>query len=235
MWFYTTTVIFHERFKMIWSLSHICLPTRKYPFIVISQFFLSKNLIILPIENYHRLAQDTGDPKVPVTALQMTARCGSTLLCQMLNKVAGIRVMAEPWALVAVNYLYQSCQINDEELSLLIQSTIRLQCKLEPSDTEKVKGIIWKMSGCNMAQSKIIADHFPSINQLFVVRQPKACMSSLIKLIEVEMDRLYFHLPWGHRFLLQLFPFPYDMDVPRKFMEYRRKVMMWPFKTFLGT
>ena len=49
--------------------------TKRFPFMWISQFLHVQKLIILPIEAFHRLAEEkVGDPKVPVLGINMTAR-----------------------------------------------------------------------------------------------------------------------------------------------------------------
>ena len=59
------------------------------PFFYIAQFRRCKRVIKVPIKSFHRLAGKIGDPEVPVTWLTNTARCGSTILCQVLEKVPG--------------------------------------------------------------------------------------------------------------------------------------------------
>ncbi len=67
----------------------------------------AEKLLVLPLPEFHRLADQLGDPdgRVPVSALGMTARCGSTLLSQMLNRVPGTRSISEPMATVNVYQL----------------------------------------------------------------------------------------------------------------------------------
>ena len=53
------------------------------PFAYINTFIAAKKLIILPIQHFHRLAEETGNPfknGSTVVMIHMTARCGSTLL-----------------------------------------------------------------------------------------------------------------------------------------------------------
>jgi len=48
--------------------------TKQNPFMFISQFELSQKLVFLPIESFHRLAKEVGDPNVPVMVCNTTAR-----------------------------------------------------------------------------------------------------------------------------------------------------------------
>ncbi len=52
-----------------------------------------------------------GDPSVSVAAVGMTARCGSTLLSQMMNRVPGTRSISEPMATVNVYQLREEERI----------------------------------------------------------------------------------------------------------------------------
>ncbi len=38
--------------------------TSKYPFVWAKQFFTAKKLVIMPLESFHRLAEEVGDPTV---------------------------------------------------------------------------------------------------------------------------------------------------------------------------
>jgi len=48
--------------------------TKKHPFIFISQYQTAKQLLFLPIASFHKLAEELGNPKVPVMMNHMTAR-----------------------------------------------------------------------------------------------------------------------------------------------------------------
>ena len=69
------------------SEKEVCtLDTTIGPFAYINTFIAAKKLIILPIQHFHRLAEETGNPfknGSTVVMIHMTARCGSTLLGKM--------------------------------------------------------------------------------------------------------------------------------------------------------
>ena len=57
------------------------------PFLFIIQFFAAKKLVIMPHYSFNRLSAEVGDPSDRrLTFVNMTARCGSTLLGQMINR-----------------------------------------------------------------------------------------------------------------------------------------------------
>jgi hypothetical protein len=66
------------------SDQNICtLDTSIGPFAWVNTFIAANKLIFLPMQHFHRLAEESGDPfgnNIRVSMIHMTARCGSTLL-----------------------------------------------------------------------------------------------------------------------------------------------------------
>ena len=66
------------------SDKNICtLDTSIGPFAWANAFIAADKLIFLPIKQFHRLAEESGDPfrkNLKISMIHMTARCGSTLL-----------------------------------------------------------------------------------------------------------------------------------------------------------
>merc|ERR1712209_267707 len=115
----------------------------KYPFIFIAQYKRARQLLIVPHSTLNRLADKIGNPK-NITFVNMTARCGSTLLCQVMHCVPGVRAISEPYGLVHLHGLYARKQIEFDQYRILLKSYIRLLCKLGPNEEFRnifVKGI----------------------------------------------------------------------------------------------
>jgi hypothetical protein len=148
----------------------------------------------------------------------------------MISRVPGVRTMSEPWAIVGVNYLCQTGQMSMEESVQLVQSVLRVQCKVEPD--ADVDQIFIKFSGCNSVQCKIISDLFPQMHQVYSTRHPKNNIISLTKIFSQTKRGLYGWLPHGHRFFLNLFPHPYEKV--EKFLKYKERMMAWPSPLFPG-
>ncbi len=89
--------------------------TNRIPFCAMAFEVLAKKLLIVPMSSFHRLAEELGDPKVPVCFFGMTARCGSTLMSQILNRVPKTRSLSEPWAYVFAYAMFSRGQIDMEE------------------------------------------------------------------------------------------------------------------------
>ena len=121
----------------------------KHPFIGNAQFFLAKELIIIPLWSFIKLANQGVSPNdVDIIIFFNSARCGSTLACQMFNKlpktrfdfffkflimdnllsVLLFRSLSEPWILTNANVTmsYRELSYNFEDV---IRAGILLQCK----------------------------------------------------------------------------------------------------------
>jgi len=44
---------------------------------------LYRKLVFVPYETFHKLAEIVGDPQIEVNLVDMTTRCGSTLISQV--------------------------------------------------------------------------------------------------------------------------------------------------------
>ena len=66
------------------------------PFFIFAQFNRCKNVIKMPIDCFHALADRVGWPSLPVIFVSQTGRCGSTIMCQVLENVPGTLLIAEP-------------------------------------------------------------------------------------------------------------------------------------------
>jgi hypothetical protein len=109
----------------------------KFPFVWAAQFMMAQELIIMPLWAFEKLAEeeltDPGSDGREVILVNNTARCGSTLLCQMLNKLPNTRSMSEPWATTLAHTYYIKGKISHQgdDYEKILKSITRLQCKHE--------------------------------------------------------------------------------------------------------
>ncbi len=62
------------------------------PFLFIVQFIEAQKMLVMSHEDLHKLGDQLGDPNhAKVTLLGMTARCGSTLVGQMLARIPKVK------------------------------------------------------------------------------------------------------------------------------------------------
>ena len=145
-------------------------------FFHMAQFRRSTHVMRMPISLFHALAERLGDPSIPVIWISSTARCGSTLLCQILEKVPGTLLLAEPDAPTNIDFMQKMNTISESERIKLITSTVRFLCKSNPSTARiciKTRGI------CSVFMGDI-SKLFPNIKQIFMYRNCRETTMSLL-------------------------------------------------------
>ena len=183
--------------------------TKKFPFTSLGQVLEAKKLVIIDHVTLHRLADRLGDPKVQVSILNMTCRCGSTLITQMMSRVPKVRASAETYPSIHAHALYQEGKISRSEYRALLRSSIRVQCKVEP--TSDIEHIFMKLNCFNSAQFGILRVLFPKAVLFFNTRQLAPSSRSLKKVMSnsfVNMICTRWGFQWRH--LIPQMPVPYD-------------------------
>ncbi len=196
--------------------------SKKFPFLFLAQFSEAKKLVIMPIKTFHRLADELGDPKVPVAIAAMTARCGSTLLVQILNRIPNTRSMSENWATCNLHDLMCADQLTLDEYRRLLKSAIRLHCKVEPGSG--VERIFIKLTTMNAPMFGDIAKMFPEIKLIFNTRHPLPSLKSMKQLIDTTLDSLYYKLGYQWR---EFVPMANHMSYDGKYDYMAKKYNWW--------
>ena len=147
----------------------------------IAQYNLAKKLVIMPHSSFNRLAAEIEDLKEnKVTFVNMTARCGSTLLSQIMSKIPKTRSMSEPWALVHIHRHFRCGLISMPEYKRLARSAVRLLCKRGVS--QDIKHIFMKNTNQHSPMFPTLKELFPNAKFIFNTRNFKATFESLMQL-----------------------------------------------------
>ncbi len=136
----------------------------------IAQTRLARNLLLVPLSSFHRLAEEAGDPRHQVAVFGMTARCGSTLMAQVMNRVPNTRSISEPWALVSLYLMFADGRIDSEEHRALVRSSVRLLAKVEPGSG--LERVAIKLTMYSNPQLRTIHELFPDFLYFFTARHP---------------------------------------------------------------
>ena len=142
------------------------------PFFFVAQYQYAKAVIAMSIGNFVTLASQIGDPKVPVTWVSNTGRCGGTMLCQIFESVPGTLVIHEPNPPHNLVHLQRSGIISDDLYEGLLKSIIRVLCKPHPG-TER---ICVKPRPICTSMMMDVSRLFPDIKQIFIYRN---CMNTV--------------------------------------------------------
>ena len=147
----------------------------------ISQYDLAKKLVIMPLSSFNRLAAEINDPEGnKVTFVNMTARCGSTLLGQIMSKVPRTRSMSEPWVFVHIHRHFRSGLFSMAEYKRLVKSVVRLLCKRGVS--QDIEHIFIKTTTTNSPIFPTLKELFPNAKFIFNTRNFKATFESMMQL-----------------------------------------------------
>ena len=142
---------------------------------------MAEKLLIMPHSSFNRLATEVGDPQDrKVTFVNMTARCGSTLLGQIMSRIPKTRSMSEPWAFVHIHRHFRCGLISMVEYKRLVRSAVRLLCKQE--QTREVEHIFMKTTTTNSPIFPTLKELFPNAKFVFNTRNFKPTFESLMQL-----------------------------------------------------
>ena len=137
----------------------------------------------MPHSSFNRLADETGpgsnrDKKL--TFVNMTARCGSTLLGQIMSKIPKTRSMSEPWALVHIHRHFRYGLFSMAEFKRLARSAVRLLCKRGVS--QDIEHIFMKTTTTNAPIFPTLKELFQKAKFIFNTRNFKPTFESMMQL-----------------------------------------------------
>ena len=162
----------------------------KHPFMIISQFLAPKKLLIMSHGSLNKLAKSMDEPTKDreVIIISMMARCGSTLLCQIFNKLEDTKVLSEPWTLCHAHDWYNQGRFGQEEYETLVASLLKLQ--LKPWQA-RYKRIVLKVTVLCGPQVEMMPKIIPDAKHVLSVRHPKATLVSYHKFFQSDLFLLF--------------------------------------------
>ena len=110
----------------------------------------------------------------------MTARCGSTLLGQIMSRTPKTCAISEPWSFVHVHRHLVARIISEAEYKRLLRSVVRLQCKRVHS--RDIDHIFIKTTTTNSPVFPILKEMFPTSKFIFNTRNFKPTFESIMQL-----------------------------------------------------
>ena len=114
---FTLYCLDHARQRAIFTATPAGLDFSEQPFMYQAQFGQAEFLVALPYAEFLRLAEDMAPPSESLVCLHNIGRCGSTVLCRALNKVAGVMSLSEPDVLT--NFVSLRASSRAEQVELL--------------------------------------------------------------------------------------------------------------------
>ncbi len=150
------------------------------PFFYQAQYENTVNLISVPYETLHKLADEISFDSRKLILVYSVGRAGSTLLGSALNAVDGVVGISEPDAFTQLVIFRDFQGSNDAEISALVQSCMKLQCK----PTEQVPNpVAWaiKFRSFGVELGDLLYNHFPGTRNIFIYRNAETWMTSTMR------------------------------------------------------
>lgn len=152
------------------------------PFSWITQFFKPYQFVIVSHKTLHRLASEyPANDGRKLVLIDNTARCGSTLMCQIFSRLPDTRVMSEPLSFLEPYNMYNKGMISRETFEKLVQSVAHIQFKREKKHDYNM--VVMKVPYLLGPLVPVIKKALPSIEALYMIRQVKNSFESFEKML----------------------------------------------------
>ena len=146
-----------------------------------TQMKFCRRLLVVPLTTFHRLADEIGDPDGEIIFLFNTARCGSTLLVQIMEHTGRCISTSEPGSLNTVAVKYRKFG-DSPEVRQLARDVIRWECRPYPTLQPPALGYFLKFSVPSIVTLPLLTELFPSRRCLFMYRDVEAVAKSTYRL-----------------------------------------------------
>ena len=158
-----------------------------------------------------------GNPEVTtdhgprVSILDMTGRCGSTLVCAMMRQIPNVKIFSEPFVFLHAHFQYISDHIDKDEYLQMLQTCIK--CLLKNVDIKETSHVFIKFQPACNSIIEYMRQLYPHFNYLFITRQFDSSLMSWSKMMHTLPTFFRYKRDLMIRFVLQTIPFPYgDQD-----------------------
>lgn len=140
--------------------------------------------------SFNRLGAEIGDPNnLKMTFVNMTARCGSTLLSQMISRTPKSRTMSEPWCLVHLHGHLNQRLLSMAEYKRLLRNLVRLLCK--PEKNHDIEHIFIKTTMLMSPAFPKLKEMFPKAIYIFNTRRFKESLESSMQVFTKGLPSLF--------------------------------------------
>lgn len=134
----------------------------KAAFLYDAQFSSATEVVLVPFDEVHRLAEAAHVPSDRLVWVHSTGRCGSTLVSQVLAGVPGVVCLSEPDVYMQLHELRDS---GHPELGALLRSCTVLLCAPRPASTW-----VFKFRSMNIELAESLLSAFPGSKTVFLYR-----------------------------------------------------------------
>lgn len=158
------------------------------PFFYQAQYENTVNLFGVPYETLHHLASNISLDSDCLIFVYSVGRSGSTLLGSALNAIDGIVGISEPDVFTQLVVFREWDGSNETEISTLVESCMKLQCK----PTEQIPNpAAWaiKFRSFSIELGDLLYKHFPNSRNILLYRNAETWTTSTMRaFVENEHD-----------------------------------------------
>ena len=207
--------------------------TRKFPFHFWFIWDLPNQLILVPHDSFIQLGdfmtakREALRPRPKLVFIHMSARCGSTLLTQIINSVPGMAAISENWSPMSCSYARMEGSITKERENTLLkpifESVLHYIWEQRRSIGETPTHLAYKLTQVETIYARKIKEMFPESIQVYNTRQPKPSIKSVSKVQNYVFGIPLFKTLSGWM-MLNVIPAPSrNPDLPAKFIELHKR------------
>jgi hypothetical protein len=150
------------------------------PFFYQAQYENTINLISVSYEMLHQLAKDISLDSHRLILVYSVGRAGSTLLGSVLNAVDGIVGISEPDVFTQLVALREWDGSNAAEISALVDTCLKLQCKPTKQIPQPSAWAI-KFRSFSIELGDLLYAHYPHSKNIFLYRNAETWMVSSMR------------------------------------------------------
>jgi hypothetical protein len=174
------------------------------PFLYQAQYENTVKLIGVSYETLHELARGISLDDQKLVLVYSVGRTGSTLLGAALNAVEGMVGLSEPDVFTQLVTLREWDGSNDDEISALVESCMKVLCK-PTEQTPDPNGWVIKFRSFSIHLADLLNQHFPHTKNIFLYRNAEAWLNSMLRAFGDAQEDIGFRI-WGQGWLSTLVP-----------------------------
>lgn len=151
-------------------------------FMKLAQLEYCDRLLLVPLDHFHRMAEELGDPRSEIVFLFNVGRCGSTFMTQLMENTGQCVSISEPGPLFVVLQKQQEQTADRDNLSRLCRDSIRWICR--PCTSYKPLVYFVKVAPSCTPILPIVSDVFPHSKYLFMYRNVRDVAQSFYTVLQ---------------------------------------------------
>ena len=188
-----------------------------HPFFFAAQFLNATKVIKMTLRDFVGIAEEIGDPTVPIIWMSNTGRCGGTMLCQVFESVPGTLAIHEPDSITNLHFLNKINTFEEDQYEAILKSIIQFMCRPRHGVT---RFCIKPRPHCSIMMTDISRLGL-NIRQVFIYRNSLDTVRSWLALMTFDPYRVVMRFAGDTTWFSNIFP--YLRNILRKYSIHKMK------------